>query len=256
MLDGPKSNRAPFSRARVRRSVPGSDSGAPSGADSSAAPVLRSRGRPCFCGDCCLLALCMCISGIGVAAYHPEAARVTHYIAGNSKATGMSMFSVGGNIGFVLGPLVMTALLVVTGLRGTPAIMVPLGVTALLLFLSTRRMSVVREETLIQNKSEERRSDAWGPFLRLTSALTCRSMVFYGLNTFLPLYWIVVLHQSQAAGGVALSVLLLVGLSGTLLGGRLADRYGRRLVVLTALGKMAPSLLLFPLVSSRSPALA
>jgi MFS transporter, FSR family, fosmidomycin resistance protein len=203
-----------------------------------------------------LIALCMCISGIGVAAYHPEAARVTHYIAGNRKATGMSMFSVGGNIGFVLGPLVMTALLVVTGLRGTPAIMVPLGVTALLLFLSTRRMSVVREETLIQNKSEERRSDAWGPFLRLTSALTCRSMVFYGLNTFLPLYWIVVLHQSQAAGGIALSVLLLVGLSGTLLGGRLADRYGRRLVVLTALGMLAPSLLLFPLVSPRSPALA
>jgi FSR family fosmidomycin resistance protein-like MFS transporter len=202
------------------------------------------------------IALCMCISGIGVAAYHPEAARVTHYIAGNRKATGMSMFSVGGNIGFALGPLAMTALLVVSGLRGTPAIMVPLGVTALLLFLSTRRMSAVREETLMQNQSERSRSDAWGPFLRLTSALTCRSMVFYGLNTFLPLYWIVVLHQSQAAGGIALSVLLLVGLSGTLLGGRLADRYGRRLVVLTALGMLAPSLLLFPLLSSRSPVLA
>jgi FSR family fosmidomycin resistance protein-like MFS transporter len=203
-----------------------------------------------------LIALCMCTSGIGVAAYHPEAARVTHYIAGNRKATGMSMFSVGGNIGFALGPLMMTALLVVSGLKGTPAIMVPLGATALLLFLSARRMSVVREETLIQNKTEERRSDAWWPFFRLTSALTCRSMVFYGLNTFLPLYWIVVLHQSQAAGGIALSVLLLVGLSGTLLGGRLADRYGRRLVVLTALGMLAPSLLLFPLVSPRSPVLA
>ena len=203
-----------------------------------------------------LIALCMCISGIGVAAYHPEAARVTHYIAGNRKATGMSMFSVGGNIGFALGPLVMTALLVAAGLKGTPAIMVPLGVTALLFFLSTRRMSVVREETLMQNQSERSRSDAWGPFLRLTSALTCRSMVFYGLNTFLPLYWIVVLHQSQVTGGIALSVLLLVGLTGTLLGGRLADRYGRRLVVLTALGMLAPSLLLFPLLSPRSPVLA
>ena len=202
------------------------------------------------------IALCMCISGTGVAAYHPEAARVMHYIAGNRKATGMSMFSVGGNIGFALGPLVMTGLLVAAGLKGTPAVMVPLGVIALLLFLSTRRLSVVREETLVKNKSEERRSDAWGPFLRLTSALTCRSMVFYGLNTFLPLYWIVVLHQSQAAGGIALGVLLLVGLSGTLLAGRLADRYGRRLIVLTALGMLAPSLLLFPLVSSRSPVLA
>src|SRR6266705_1658457 len=51
-------------------------------------------------------------------------------------------------------------------------------------------------------------------------------------------------------------VLLLVGLAGTLLGGRLADRYGRRLVVLTALGILTPSLLLFVLLSPRSPVLA
>ncbi len=191
------------------------------------------------------MALCMCISGIGIAAFHPEAARVTHYIAGSRKATGMSMFSVGGNIGFALGPLVMTALLVIAGLRGTPAIMAPLAVTAFLLFLRSSRMTVVRDETMLQSKSEGSRSDAWGPFLRLTTALMCRSMVFYGLNTFLPLYWIAVLHRSQEEGGIALSVLLLVGLAGTLLGGRLADRYGRRLVVLTALGILTPSLLLF-----------
>ena len=203
-----------------------------------------------------LMALCMCISGIGVAAFHPEAARVTHYIAGSRKATGMSMFSVGGNIGFALGPLVMTALLVIAGLRGTPAIMAPLAVTAFLLFLHKNRMTIVRDETTSQSKSEESRSDAWGPFLRLSTALMCRSMVFYGLNTFLPLYWIAVLHRSQVEGGVALSVLLLVGLTGTLLGGRLADRFGRRLVVLTALGILAPSLLLFVLLSPQSPVLA
>lgn len=203
-----------------------------------------------------LMALCMCFSGIGIAAFHPEAARVTHYIAGSRKATGMSMFSVGGNIGFALGPLVMTALLVLAGLRGTPAIMAPLAVTAFLLFLHSSRMTVVRDETMLQSKSEGSRSDAWGPFLRLTTALMCRSMVFYGLNTFLPLYWIAVLHHSQAEGGIALSVLLLGGLAGTLLGGRLADRYGRRLVVLTALGILTPSLLLFVLLSPRSPVLA
>ncbi len=117
-------------------------------------------------------------------------------------------------------------------------------------------MTVVRDETMLQSKSEGSRSDAWGPFLRLTTALMCRSMVFYGLNTFLPLYWIAVLHRSQEEGGIALSVLLLVGLAGTLLGGRLADRYGRRLVVLTALGILTPSLLLFVLLSPRSPVLA
>jgi len=203
-----------------------------------------------------LIALCMCISGVGIAAYHPEAARLMHYTAGKRKATGMSMFSVGGNLGFALGPLSMTAVLVVFGLRGTPVLLAPLAVTALLLLLYNKGMTAARDETLPQDKSEKSRSDAWGPFLRLTATLMCRSMTFYGLNTFLPLYWIAVLHHSQAAGGVVLSVLLLAGLSGTLLGGRLADRYGRRFVVLTGLGMLVPCLLLFLLVSPRSPVLA
>ena len=38
-----------------------------------------------------------------------------------------------------------------------------------------------------------------------------RSIVFYGLNTFIPLYWIAALHQSKAAGGFALTLLLVVG---------------------------------------------
>jgi FSR family fosmidomycin resistance protein-like MFS transporter len=57
------------------------------------------------------------------------------------------------------------------------------------------------------------------------------------------------LHQSQAAGAAALSTLLFAGLAGTLLGGRLADRYGRRRVVLLALGMLFPLLLLFVFVS-------
>src|SRR6266567_4714120 len=55
-----------------------------------------------------LIALCMGISGIGIAVFHPEAARLVHELAGKQKATSMSIFSLGGNIGFALGPMVMT----------------------------------------------------------------------------------------------------------------------------------------------------
>src|SRR5436305_3508742 len=53
------------------------------------------------------------LSGLGVAAYHPEASPYANYVSGRRRATGMSLFSVGGNAGFALGPLVVTPLLLV-----------------------------------------------------------------------------------------------------------------------------------------------
>ena len=44
------------------------------------------------------------LSGVGVAAFHPEGARHANYASGDSKAQGMSLFALGGNAGFALGP--------------------------------------------------------------------------------------------------------------------------------------------------------
>ena len=43
------------------------------------------------------------LAGLGVAAYHPEASRLASVLAGPQRGTGMSLFSVGGNLGFALG---------------------------------------------------------------------------------------------------------------------------------------------------------
>src|ERR687885_2865376 len=45
------------------------------------------------------------VSGLGVAAYHPEASRFANVVSGSRQATGMSLFSVGGNAGFAAGPI-------------------------------------------------------------------------------------------------------------------------------------------------------
>ena len=66
--------------------------------------------------------------------------------------------------------------------------------------------------------------DEWRPFLRLTGVVICRSVIFFALNTFIPLYWIDVLGQSKASGGAALTILLSAGVVGQFLGGRLADQ--------------------------------
>jgi FSR family fosmidomycin resistance protein-like MFS transporter len=80
--------------------------------------------------------------------------------------------------------------------------------------------------------------DEWGPFFRLSAVVFCRSIIFYGLNTFIPLYWINVLHQSRAAGGIALTLLFTAGVVGTIIGGRLADHFSNRSVIWNGLGTL------------------
>jgi MFS transporter, FSR family, fosmidomycin resistance protein len=198
-----------------------------------------------------LIALSLALSGIGVAAFHPEAARLMNAAAGRKRATGMSIFSVGGSLGFALGPLLTTTLLLAFGLGGTTLLIVPLTALSIVLVSHLARFLAYRTGSKHTGSGTEMlQVDTWWPFARLTVAVICRSIIFYGLNTFLPLYWVVVLHQSKAAGGIALTILLASGTVGTFVGGRIADQYGRRIVVLVALGMLAPLLFLFVAVST------
>jgi FSR family fosmidomycin resistance protein-like MFS transporter len=202
-----------------------------------------------------LIALCIGLSGVGVAAFHPEAARFANRAAGARRATGMSFFSLGGNLGFAVGPLVTTSLLLAFGLRGGLFLALPVAAMALLIAWQLPRFTA--RPLFSPNKTGGRithSDDAWGPFLRLTGAVVSRSIVFFGLNTFIPLYWQDVLHQPVGAGGLALTVLFTAGAAGTLMGGWLSDRYGRRLVVVAAMVVLAVGLVAF--VLARDVALA
>ncbi len=73
------------------------------------------------------------ISGIGIAAYHPEAARFVNFAAGDKKATAMSLFGVGGTVGFTIGPLIVTTALLKWGLEGTLVLIIPVTIMALII---------------------------------------------------------------------------------------------------------------------------
>ena len=60
----------------------------------------------------------MVVSGLGVAAFHPEGAKFAGLASRERQGRGMSLFSVGGNAGFALGPLLTTPLVLVFGLVG------------------------------------------------------------------------------------------------------------------------------------------
>lgn len=174
------------------------------------------------------------ISGIGIAAYHPEAARLVNFAAGNQKNTAMSIFGVGGTVGFAIGPLLITAALLQWGLKGTLVLILPVSIMAV--FMTTQ---FPKFKALTAIKNEQKKGDGsqfeeenWWAFIRLTIVIIGRSIIFYGLNTFIPIYWITHLHQSKVVGSLALTFFAGSGILGNLTGGKLADKLGQKKVIL------------------------
>jgi FSR family fosmidomycin resistance protein-like MFS transporter len=173
-----------------------------------------------------LVWLSVALSGVGVAAFHPEAARAARAAAGDS-ATGMSVFAVGGNFGFALAPLIVTPLLAAYALHATVFLAIPGLVMA---GVTLTRMRSITESTRaagLAGGAKKAGGDMWPAFLRLTVLEIVRSAVFFGLAAYVALYWTTHFGASTAVAGAALTVFLAGGAVGTLFGGWAADRIGR-----------------------------
>jgi FSR family fosmidomycin resistance protein-like MFS transporter len=183
-------------------------------------------------------------SGLGVAAYHPEASRFANYVAGERRATAMSFFSVGGNAGFALGPVLVTPLALAFGLGGTPLVAIVPAVVAVLVARELGRLKGFRPPAAATAGHEDEHANAepdqWRPFALLSAAVAARSVVYFGLMTLVPLYFVNELDASEATANAALTVMLSAGALGTLVGGRLADRFGRRVVLRTSMAVLTP----------------
>jgi FSR family fosmidomycin resistance protein-like MFS transporter len=188
------------------------------------------------------------LSGIGVAAFHPEGSRFANYVSGARRSSGMSLFSVGGNVGFALGPALVTPLVLAFGLSGTLLVIIPTSVMGLVLTHELPRLKTFRVDLKQGTAATGSGTDAWGPFALLGAVIALRSFVYFGFVTFIPLYFIHDLHTSRGTGGAALTVMLAGGAVGTLAGGRLADRFGRRSVLVGSM-LVLPALIVGFLVS-------
>ena len=189
------------------------------------------------------------VSGIGVAAFHPEAARFANYVSGTRRARGMSFFSVGGNAGFALGPLVATPLVLVFGLPGTLFLALPAALMAGVMFAETARMlRLAPEQTPNGSREVEAHQESWGPFVIMIAVVAVRSFVYFGLVAFVASYYERVHGESAALGNVALTVMLAAGAVGTLFMGPLADRFGRKAVLAWSMLAMPPLVLAFAFV--------
>jgi FSR family fosmidomycin resistance protein-like MFS transporter len=182
-------------------------------------------------GSYVLTLVAVAVSGIGVAAYHPEAARVAR-VAARGSHTAMGWFSLGGNLGFATSPVLVSAVVATGGLRASPLLVVPALAGAVLCAAALRAVAgPAAAPAAVRADRDGAGGNDWVSFARLSGAVVCRSIVFVGLSSFVSLHVRQRTSGGEVAGTVALLVLYLGGAVGTVAGGKLATRYGRVTVV-------------------------
>jgi len=182
------------------------------------------------------------LSGLGTAAYHPEGSKFASFVSGRRRASGMSVFSLGGNVGYALGPIAATALVVQFGLEAGLLLALPcLAASALLVAVIPylRGFEPARE-----SETTSSGQDRPGAIVTLLGVIAFRSVAWFGLITFVPLYEVARGH-SEAFGNRLLAAMLLLGGVGTLAAGPLADRIGRRRVLVASVIATGPLILVY-----------
>ncbi|HYA15114.1 MAG TPA: MFS transporter [Syntrophales bacterium] len=178
------------------------------------------------------------ISGFGIASYHPEGYKTAHFFTGEKRVTGMAIFSVGGNLGFALGPIISIYIIKYMGFSSLPFIIVPAILFATIIILFWRDISPTGVKTDVTVRKEVASERPQGVYLSLTIVIAIvimRSWTQMGLMTYIPFYYINHLKGDPLYAGKLLSVFLLGGVLGTLGGAPLADRWGHKLYLTTSM---------------------
>ncbi|MCR5176300.1 MAG: MFS transporter [Anaerovibrio sp.] len=206
-----------------------------------------SLGSAAFIEDYTLLFLAVTMMGIGNAIFHPEAAKLVNGLAGDNKALSMSIFSTGGSAGFCVGPLVGAGLV---SLWGKPSILffallgIVMATISIIILPKMQKLAKFINRKTSAGEVAIQKND-WSAFSRLTVFVIVRAALYTALMTFLPLYCVDILGQSNATGSVSITVLAMVGIFTNWLGGYAADRWGNSVVLRIGMIIMGFALLAF-----------
>jgi len=197
------------------------------------------------------------LSGLGVAAFHPEGYKYAGLASGERRATGMSYFSAGGNLGYGLGPAAASVALSIAGGDGMLYLLI-IGLPAAFLLW---RIAVSRDvdhlhlrvpEPALTHPAAVRAAvgrASMGILALLVTFVILRSWVQVGMSSFIPLYFTGIRHEDPRYAGLLVSVFLGAGAVGTLVGGWAADRWGRRTTLMVSMGIVTPLLWALPRAS-------
>lgn len=185
------------------------------------------------------------VGGLGTAAFHPQAASMVDSLSPTNKGRSMAYFSMGGNIGFALGP-VAAAVVATIGLEWSPVMLLPGAIIGVALARYAPHAGRSEESFAVADLRDTIRV-AWRQINLVVSVIAIRSAAQYALIIFLPLYYHLRGFPAELGSYYAF-VLSLSGALGGLAGGHLSDLYGRRRIVVLSLLITAPLLVVTLLV--------
>jgi FSR family fosmidomycin resistance protein-like MFS transporter len=204
-----------------------------------------------FCPSFSWLLFVVAISGLGQACYHPESFKTANLVSGGKKASAISVFHFGGNLGFAISPILATLFFRWMGLKGSAFFILP-GLAMTAVFLATSDWKMPGEPRGVKASSPQGRQGLRSqifPMVLLFLVVILRSATRLGLITFVPFYILKVLNQDPLVAGKFLSIFLLMGTIGIVTGGPLADRYGYKLTTILGLALAPATLYLFSITA-------
>ncbi len=215
---------------------------------SLAGLILLSQSSSYF-----MLLLSVCLIGIGSSIFHPEASKVAYMAAGNRRGLAQSIFQVGGNAGSSIGPLLAALIIVPYGqsnilwfsLLAFLAIIVlsKLGFWYKAHLFSLQRKPVKQSSATAINLSKKR---VIVSIIILLVLIFSKYFYLASMTSYYTFYLIHKFHVSVQQSQIYLFIFLLAVAAGTILGGPLGDRFGRKYVIWFSILGAAPFTLLLP----------
>lgn len=190
-----------------------------------------------------MLLMLLVVGGFGSAMMHPEAGRYSAMLSGDRKATGMSIFAIGGQIGFAVGPAI-AAVALAHWRGGTVWLAIPGLLSVVALFWAMSRVGPRAERAHEKPaRGAAPAADRLGISLLVVST-ALRQLVSSSFMIFLPN--LLVAHgNTLVQAGQIVTLFLIVGVLGTYAGGTLADRFGALFVSIATLVAAVPFLIAF-----------
>ena len=205
------------------------------------------------------LVLCsVALVGIGSSVFHPEASRLTSLASGGKRGLAQSLFQVGGNLGGSLGPLLAAVFVAPYGRRHI-ALFTILAFTAIMVMIPVGhwyksfllRLRKAEGETLKTSVSRPLPMGKTVFSIAILLILIFSKYIYMAsLNSYYTFYLIHKFGVSVQASQLYLFVFLIATAIGTLLGGPIGDRAGRKYVIWASILGAAPFTLIMPHVEN------
>lgn len=193
-----------------------------------------------------LLGACIVVGGFGSAIMHPEAGKYSAMLSGARRAGGISIFQIGGQVGYALGPAAIALAYARFGSEGSLLLLIPGAVAIAALFAVMRRLdhsASTAHATAAPHANANAPADRTGIAL-LVAGTSLRYFVSAAFMTYLP-NLLVARGDSIPEAGQVVSIFLFVASFGLFAGGSLSDRFGAVRVSIGSLVAAVPFLFAF-----------